>query len=178
VWNNEWVTAKTGSTAHSFFPDVYAAHSPLKLRSNVLANQLITGHCRLNHQLYRLGYAPAPGCDCGWPDENIFHFLFNCPRFSSHRGKLISAFANSKVTWHPLPHYRLSPSLASSGTPSSATCPRLSGCAVTQTPGLEQSRSLPSSPVQGTEGFLPPCGANSVEFCAFPQITGWCWHPT
>jgi hypothetical protein len=93
VWNNEWMTAKSGSTTRSFFPDVFAARSLLMLRSNVLANQLITGHCRLNHHLFRLGYAPAPTCDCGWPDENTFHFLFDCPRFSSLRGNLI----------HPLP---------------------------------------------------------------------------
>ncbi len=66
-----------------------------------MANQLITGHCRLNHHLFRLGYALTPACDCGWPDENTFHFLFDCPRFSSLRGKLISACATSKVAWPP-----------------------------------------------------------------------------
>jgi hypothetical protein len=32
VWNNEWMTAKTGSSTRSFFPDVLAARSLLMLR--------------------------------------------------------------------------------------------------------------------------------------------------
>lgn len=36
-------------------------------------------------------------CDCGWPDENTFHFYLTVRGFSSHWGKLISAVTTSKV---------------------------------------------------------------------------------
>lgn len=96
------------------------------------------------------------------PDANIFHFYLTVWGFSSHRGKLISAVATFKVTCTLPLHYKVSPSLA--GTPSSASCQRLSGCVVTRAPGLEQSRRIPPCPMQGTEGLLPPCLCLSLGF--------------
>jgi hypothetical protein len=80
-WELEWQRNPTASITHEFFP------SPLNaffLRSFFLYHeitQLLTGHSRLNHYLFKINCRSNPNCDCGDPDETTRHYLFKCPRF-------------------------------------------------------------------------------------------------
>ena len=55
-WNREWINSKTGESTREFFPSVHSFRALLKLKSNALTTQMITGHCLLNKHQHRFGF--------------------------------------------------------------------------------------------------------------------------
>lgn len=50
---------------------------------------VLTGHCRLNLHLFRLGVCQSPLCqNCSLEEETVEHFLCICPSFNSKRLKI------------------------------------------------------------------------------------------
>lgn len=47
---------------------------------------VLTGHCKLNQHLFRLGFCQSPLCmNCGLEEETPQHFVCLCPSFNSKR---------------------------------------------------------------------------------------------
>jgi hypothetical protein len=100
-WNREWINSKTGESTREFFPSVHSFRALLKLKTNALTTQMITGHCLLNQHQHRFGLSPSPACNCGSPVESVSHFILFCPIYSSYRRPLINAAENLKIPWPP-----------------------------------------------------------------------------
>ena len=46
---------------------------------------------RLNCDLYRVGVKADPRCACGYPCENSYHFMIECPFYQECRQSMISS---------------------------------------------------------------------------------------
>ena len=99
-WNDEWMSATTGSTTRLFFPTV-PSYSSLQSNLPYQVSQLITGHCRLNFHQHRFAFIDSPACRCGAEEETIIHFLFFCPLFCIPRLPFKSACIRELSAWPP-----------------------------------------------------------------------------
>jgi len=87
------ITHSKGNAYKAIFPTLSKQslvhnqpHSPTIFR-------LCTGHCRLNHHLFRIGLHPDGLCDyCAVP-ETVDHFLTSCTEFHEARERLKQAIA-------------------------------------------------------------------------------------
>jgi len=46
---------------------------------------LITGHCRLNHHMFKIKLSYHAGCACGAPEETVIHLVADCPIYFLER---------------------------------------------------------------------------------------------
>jgi hypothetical protein len=54
-------------------------YNGIRNRSAIAAlTRLRTGHCELNHYLYRFGLTDTPYCSCGRGKETVEHYLLEC----------------------------------------------------------------------------------------------------
>jgi len=51
----------------------------------------ITGHCRLNAHLTKMGLISDPNCTCGLGEETGLHLICECPKFSSLRYRVLGS---------------------------------------------------------------------------------------
>jgi hypothetical protein len=64
-------------------------YSGIQSRTAVAAiTQLRTGHCGLNHYLYRFSLEDTPYCRCGHGQENVEHYLLECQLYAEQRKDL------------------------------------------------------------------------------------------
>ena len=54
----------------------------------ILHTRLRLGSSQLNSHLFKIGIKPTPGCSCGAPTEDAWHFFFECPLFVIARSNL------------------------------------------------------------------------------------------
>lgn len=84
-----WRNYEGGAHTKRFFPvpDVKWARELISMDRNRIRRVVgaITGHCRLNKHLARMGIAADPNCTCGLEMETGFHIICECPRFSTLR---------------------------------------------------------------------------------------------
>jgi hypothetical protein len=81
----------TGNEAHNFGSCLFGYSHYSFFGGSHLANSFS------QLRIMFTGQTISTVCDCGWPDENTFHFYLTVRGFSPHRGKLISAITTSKV---------------------------------------------------------------------------------
>ena len=61
---------------------------------------LLTGHNRLNHFLFKIGTLLSPACRCGFDDESCVHFIYDCELHSAYRDILISSLRSRfSISW-------------------------------------------------------------------------------
>jgi hypothetical protein len=57
------------------------------------AVHIITGHCGLNNHLYKMKKTNTSECPvCGHEDENVSHFLRQCPDIAQLRGQYFNDY--------------------------------------------------------------------------------------
>ena len=116
--NNEWLLKKTRQTwsatqtcAHTkcFITDVHPAVTKqiLNMSKNEIRiiTGIITGHCKLNSHLAKIGLRDDPDCDlCGTERETAKHILFDCLALTSIRQQVFgrSALAPTDICNFPL----------------------------------------------------------------------------
>ena len=101
LWKKEWSESSHGWVTRQFFP---APPGPGLLAARPLSHQLtqvLTGHCRLNAHMHKMGLVSSPACECGYRDETVRHFLFDCPAFDRQRGGLKVACLSAGLGWLP-----------------------------------------------------------------------------
>ena len=93
TWNKGNPTTAThlrcisGKSGTKEGPEVY--NQVENRASSALLAQLRTGHCGLNHYLWRFKKADSAKCDmCGYQEETVEHFLVKCPSFWKERIEL------------------------------------------------------------------------------------------
>ena len=64
-----------------------------KRKPAILHARLRMGRSQLNKHLFQIGIKDSPACTCG-TDEDVYHFLFSCPRYIVHRNKLHATVIN------------------------------------------------------------------------------------
>ncbi len=101
LWSAEWKAAEQGRTTRSFFPSPMCARALRRKHLPYQLVQIFTGHSYLNAHLARIGFVPSPSCSCGTPAENMEHFLFHCPNFSTAREVFVSACEHFIGIWPP-----------------------------------------------------------------------------
>ena len=52
----------------------------------------ITGHCRSNEHLTRMGILDDPECTCGLGNETGLHVICECPKFQTLRRRLLGGY--------------------------------------------------------------------------------------
>ena len=62
-------------------------YGPRKL--NVTLTQLRCSASFLNHDLFKSNIVSSPNCACGVPPEDIFHFFFECSKYTDIRRDLL-----------------------------------------------------------------------------------------
>jgi hypothetical protein len=100
-WNREWANSKTGLSTREFFPNVHSSYALLKLKSNALTTQVITGHCLLNQHQHRFGFLPSPACYYIYSYIILLYYILFCPVHSFYRRPLIIAAEDLKIPWPP-----------------------------------------------------------------------------
>lgn len=86
-WQEGWDTVTTGRKTYEFFPDVTIRLKQKNLKINFYNAQVLAGHGRFGSYLHRFKLADSPVCTCcsNFATDDIKHFLFECPAFSSLR---------------------------------------------------------------------------------------------
>jgi len=67
----------------------------------VTISRIRSNHYHLNSSLYRCNLVHSFVCDCGYPNQDINHIMWECPIFFSHRSALHSALQNNNNTTNP-----------------------------------------------------------------------------
>lgn len=62
--------------------------------------RLRANHTSLSQSLFRKNIIENPSCPCGFPEENLFHFFFECPLYHQQRKKLRSCLKKSKIKFN------------------------------------------------------------------------------
>lgn len=98
----EWTEDKIkGAITRKFFPAPVDAHRLKGVYISHQVTQLLTGHCQLNQQSFKLKKIQSPICDCGSEEESIEHFLFTCSRFTAQRKFLKEACEKKEKNYPP-----------------------------------------------------------------------------
>jgi len=63
-------------------------HGALTSDQAASLTQAMTGHCRLNRYLARIGLVESALCECGRGEETIRHVILFCPRWAEERREL------------------------------------------------------------------------------------------
>ena len=73
-------------------------------RANNIKHAQLRMQCsKLNSHLFSLHVLDNPSCPCGAPDEDSFHFFYNCPLYIPQRQILMNEIANFHITdWNML----------------------------------------------------------------------------
>jgi ribonuclease HI len=94
-WLNEWRNGTRTSHALRHITQRPGTKSGTKLYSAIsnravvaALTRLRTGHCRLNHYLYRFKLADTPFCECGHGKETVEHYLLECKLYAEQRKEL------------------------------------------------------------------------------------------
>jgi Zn ribbon nucleic-acid-binding protein len=97
TWDKTWSRANQSTTTHlrhisgkegtKVGPELY---KEIKGRATcALLAQLRTGHCGLNHYLWKFKKVESVECEmCGYEKETVEHFLVECPYFWEERHEL------------------------------------------------------------------------------------------
>ena len=106
-WSAEWTHAKSGDLTREFFPLPHNASVISDSYVHHEITQTITGHSLLNYHLSKIKLVTSPACQCGYPEEDVKHFVFTCPMFDRLRLVLKSSFTRLKLPF-PCPLSELS----------------------------------------------------------------------
>ena len=68
------------------FPEVGIRKAPyIDRRTEVTVNQMLTGHCTLNHHMSKVSDQASTNCpNCG-EDETVQHYIYECPAYTAER---------------------------------------------------------------------------------------------
>lgn len=58
---------------------------------------VITGYAYTNHFKYKIGVSDSPGCECGYPLQDINHIFWNCQLNSGPRVDLINSLLKKNL---------------------------------------------------------------------------------
>lgn len=80
----------------SYFEHFHNSYSKPWFHNKNLSRELITtinrcrsGHYNLNKSLHKIKVVSDSACACGYPDEDLNHVIWQCPRFDQERKSLI-----------------------------------------------------------------------------------------
>jgi hypothetical protein len=90
MWEDEWFGESKGRDLFSIHPSIGRPREldVLQRCDAVMLSRLRTGHILLNAHAFRLGFVQSPACACGYPWEEVGHFLLDCPQFTAQRVRL------------------------------------------------------------------------------------------
>ena len=54
----------------------------------IIHARLRMGRSQLNAHLFKIGLLESPECSCGLGIEDVWHYIFVCPRYIGHRDQL------------------------------------------------------------------------------------------
>ena len=82
----KYSNSKVKEKFQEIFPEVGINKTPfIDRRTEVTVNQIITGHCQLNHHMAKLSDQISGNCpNCG-EEETIQHFIYECPAYKTER---------------------------------------------------------------------------------------------
>ena len=69
---------------------------------SILHTRLRLGSSQLNSHLYKIGLKETPNCRCGALNEDVWHYIFVCPLYTSERStlhSLISQYSSFSLLW-------------------------------------------------------------------------------
>jgi len=91
-WQARWDSAITGRTTYLFFPVIRDRLSKSAwFFPSFHTSQFLSGHGDFLANLFRLGLASDPTCECGDGPQDVPHVLWDCPRMDAKRAELFSA---------------------------------------------------------------------------------------
>lgn len=108
LWNLEWAQSGTGKITRLFFPDVSSARTLLRSPPSSHLTQILTGHCALKSHQFRFKFSDSPACECGYLEESVHHFLFQCPIFFRQRIIFRAACSAGHRNWRQFPKIQTS----------------------------------------------------------------------
>lgn len=101
MWSNSlntWLAKAHSPTSagNKYFTKHYINNTRPWFHKKILPRKFTSWICRarsdhynLNASLHRVKLSSNPRCDCGAPEQNINHIIWQCPRTASHRPQLI-----------------------------------------------------------------------------------------
>ena len=96
-WHNQWALNDKGRSMFNFVtkPNKKDPINYLKRKKQVVIFRLRTNHIQLNSHLSRITKDHEPSCPlCGYREETVNHFLFDCPRLQDLRMQYLPTFPN------------------------------------------------------------------------------------
>ena len=100
-WHTKWAQSKKGRSMFNFVaaPKKNDPINSLKRKNQVIIFRLRTTHVPLNAHLSRIVKDHQPNCAlCNHEEENVKHFLFDCPALTDLRERFLPEHPNLQNT--------------------------------------------------------------------------------
>jgi len=98
-WDIHYQTDTRGNAYKVIFPALQRSSLPIRSLSPIIF-RLCTGHCKLNHDLSRIGLHPDGLCgQCEIP-ETVEHMIKVCPKYLTARKRLKLALNQLGIYFH------------------------------------------------------------------------------
>jgi len=99
LWENHYGTDTKGSAYKAIYPSLSKPSLENKNQHSTTIFRLSTGHCQLNHHLFRIGLHSDGLCDnCAVP-ETVDHFLRTCSKYREARQRFKQATDDLGITF-------------------------------------------------------------------------------
>ena len=100
-WQNSWTQSEKGRVMFKYIPKPNKKDpiNSLKRKDQVAIFRLRTTHVQLNAHLSRITKDHPPACPlCGYREETVNHFLFDCPTLQDARTEFLPQNPNLENT--------------------------------------------------------------------------------
>ncbi|XP_045179807.2 uncharacterized protein LOC123539306 [Mercenaria mercenaria] len=90
-WNNKYIHSDKVDKTQEIYTSVGTRVLFGEFSRNTFSifNQMISGHCRLNHHMAKINVEQVPECDHCGVAETVEHFIFDCERYNSMRIEMV-----------------------------------------------------------------------------------------